>query len=426
MKTHLVLRYCIWSMLIFAVSMLLLSIRGLRSFELRLIGFGPQGRVISLMKTSSMADVPSMMLPLYEQLSQDEFLEAAVDITHSLKKAGAKVVIVPVLDNIRPTLRNENSIREILRDSIAIFAVSKSIYYSYFTSEPSLDDREQWWIRHPFFHRLNMPWGVLSDNTTSYGLIRFIPEGMRDFDSGEPVPDIRVLALRRYFDIPDNEEFPVSVSGVQIGSSAFPIERDGLTYVPYRVSNRNWGEIYASLKPGSDSVSYFYSAVSRQTGNKPDLDKAWKAYKGKIVYIDAYISGASRWPSRGWTSMLLFSSFFDRSFIRVHNEWNVLLVTTLVILLSVVSYTIRNGLMVFLSLLLTVAAVAISTWLFISHNILFEPIYCIVPILLCGCILPIVKLSGEKRIAEERSKSLEEENRRLQELQKSASHGTNF
>lgn len=413
-------------MLIFAVSMLLLSVRGLRSFELRLIGLGPPERFITRVKMSNATDVPSMMLPLYEQLSQDQFLEAAKDITHSLKKAGAKVVIVPVLNNIRPTLKNENSIREILRDSIAIFGVSWRIDQSYFTNEPSLDDRDQWWIRHPFFHRLNIPWGVISDYTTSYGLIRFIPTGMRDFDSGEPVPDIRVLALKRYFDIPDNEELPVSSSVVQIGSSAFPIERDGLTYVPYRISNRDWGELYASLKPGSDSVAYFYSAVSRQTGNKPELDKAWQAYKGKIVYIDGYISGASRWPSHGWTSMLTISSFFDRSFIRVHNEWNVLLITTLVILLSVVSYTIRNGLMVFLALLLTVAAVAISTWLFVSHSILFEPIYCIVPILLCGCILPIVKLSGEKRIAEERSKSLEEENRRLQVLQKSASHGTNF
>jgi hypothetical protein len=76
--------------------------------------------------------------------------------------------------------------------------------------------------------------------------------------------------------------------------------------------------------------------------------------------------------------------------------------------------------MVFLSLVLTVAAVAISAWLFNSHNVLFEPVYIIVPILLCGSILPIVKTGGEKRIAEEKVRSLEEENRRLLDLQRSS------
>ena len=60
-----------------------------------------------------------------------------------------------------------------------------------------------------------------------------------------------------------------------------------------------------------------------------------------------------------------------------------------------------------------------SGWLFIGYNVLFEPMYIMVPIVLCGLILPLVKIAGEKRAAEEKIKSLEEENRRLLDLQRS-------
>jgi hypothetical protein len=122
----------------------------------------------------------------------------------------------------------------------------------------------------------------------------------------------------------------------------------------------------------------------------------------------------------GWAYMQIVGSMFNGTFLTVHNEWNVLLITSLVVLLSVFSYTFRNSLTVFVSFVLAVAAVVISGWLFINHNVLFEPVYVMVPIVLCGLLLPLVKISGEKRIAEETIKSLEEENRRLLDLQRSA------
>jgi hypothetical protein len=131
-----------------------------------------------------------------------------------------------------------------------------------------------------------------------------------------------------------------------------------------------------------------------------------------------------RFFSYAWIYMQVFGAFFSGSFVSVHNKWNVLLITTLVLLLSVLSYTVRNGFMIFISLLLIVGSVVISIWLFDSHDVLFDPIYIIVPIFLCGAILPIVKVSGEKRLAEERIKSLEEENSRLQDFQRSAQAGT--
>jgi hypothetical protein len=76
--------------------------------------------------------------------------------------------------------------------------------------------------------------------------------------------------------------------------------------------------------------------------------------------------------------------------------------------------------MIFVSFLISVATIAVSIWLFERYDVLFQPIYVVVPLVLSGIIFPIVKVSGEKRIAEEKIKSLEEENRRLLDLQRSA------
>lgn len=426
MKTPLILRYFIWSMLIFAVSMILLSVRGLHTLELRSIEFGSQRRFAFENHPFNGVDVPAMMLPVYERLSQEQFLQTARDITHKLRKAGAKVVIIPLLEYIRPTEKNRQCLREILSDSIAIFGVETRANPFLLTGAFRLEDRENWWVRHPFYRQMNIPWGVISESGPNFSpLIRFVPTGMRDFDSGDPVPDVNVLALKRYFDIPDNEVMPVLSSRLQVGAYAFPIERDGLTYLRYQVMNRQWTSVYASLASNSDSVTYFPEGSNRPQ-EKRTLEQSWEAHKGKIVFIDWYGAGEYRMISRGWISMQILNAFFNRSFVRVHNEWNVLLITTLVILLSVVSYSVRNGLMVFLSLVLSAGAIAISAWLFTSYAILFEPVYCIVPILLCGFLLPVVKANGLKRIAEEKIKSLEAENRRLLDLQKSAHHGTGF
>lgn len=430
MKTPLLLRYFIWSMLIFAISMGLLSTRALRSLEFNGMTFNFNSRFYLELdaRTDKEVDPPVKVIPFYERISQELFLESVKGLTHSLKEAGAKVVIVPLPDYLRPSPRNLHSIRELIRDSIVIFGVSTGYdTYAYaFSAEPALDNKQNWWVRHPMFHRVELPWGVMTEQTKNFGrLTRFVPTGIRDFDKGDPVPDIIVLALKRYFDIPDKAELPASSSRLHIGSYVFPIENDGLTYVRLRTTSRHLVELYASLDLMSDSLTYFPSGANG-ANDTTTVRSAMLAHRGKIVIIDWSGAGSNRYPTRGWAYANIVSSFFDRSFVKRHNEWSVLLITTLVILLSVVSYTVRNGFMVFLCLGLSVAALAISAWLFNSHNVLFEPVYIIVPILLCGFILPIVKTSGEKRIAVEKAKSLEEENRRLQEVQRSTATGTHF
>ncbi|TSA24338.1 hypothetical protein D4R75_01565 [bacterium] len=427
MKTPLILRYFIWSMLIFAVSLGLLSIRGLRSLELQSLDFFSSRKYGPESKYLKETDIPVVLLPIYAQISPDLYLEVVRDAVRHLKKAGAKVVIVPLPEYLQPSAKIIKSIQGMVRDSIVVFAVSGPMSSQFmFDRDPTLGDRTNWWVRHPLYHRVDVPWGVMSQYTKHLSILtRFVPTGFRDFDTGEPVPDIALLAMKRYADIPDKAEVQILSSRVPIGPYAFQIERDGLSYVSYRPTQRRWIEIYPSIQPATDSLEYFPARDTKQPRGVA-IDSAWQAHRGKIVFIDWSGSAGYRYPSPAIAYTRIFEALFNRSFVKLHNEWNVLLITTLVILLSVFSYTVRNGLAVFISLVLAVASVAVSIWLFKTHDVLFEPIYIIVPILLCGSILPIVKVSGEKRLAEEQIKSLEEENRRLVELQRSTTPGNHF
>ncbi len=291
-------------------------------------------------------------------------------------------------------------------------------------AEPPLDDRRHWWTPHPFFYRTNVPWGVITERTREFSpLIRIVPTGFREFNTGAPVADVAVVALKRFFDIPDDSELPITPTRVQIGPYVFQVARDGLSYLRARTFYENMTEINLALQTTSDSVTY-YSGRRNGPYSANTVRASWEAHRGKIVFIDWTGATGYRFPSYAWIYMQIFGAYFSGDFVSVHSEWNVLLITTLVLLLSLLSYTIRNGLMVFISFLLIVASMALSIWLFESHNVLFDPAYIIVPIVLCGTILPIVKVAGEKRLAEEKIKSLEEENRRLLDLQHSSQAST--
>ena len=408
-------------MLIFAISMFCLSFRMLDSLRYKALADGASIRYGSYWKTMKGIEIPYRILPVYgSQMSQEQYFEVVKDVVHRLKVAGAKVVIVPVPDLILLSPRANKTIQEIAADSIVVFAV-----HSPFNSpmpwerDVRIEDKNSWWAKHPFFNHLKVPWGVMSAAIKEDSpLIRFVPVGFRENATGEPVSDVATIALKRYVGIPDDEGLPVSRSRLLVGPLGIQIGQDGVSSLRLAYNMNRQSEISVSLNIATDSLEYYPGwDASRQTTIAPE--QAWLNHKGSIVMIEWDGDRRYQFVYYGWAYTQIFGSVFNESFLTVHNEWNVLLITTLVILLSVFSYTFRNSLTVFVSFVLSVTAVVISGWLFVSHNVLFEPIYVMVPIVLCGLILPLVKISGEKRIAEETIKSLEEENRRLLDLQRS-------
>ncbi len=400
--------------------MFCLSFRTLDSLQYRALAIGANVRYGSYWKTIKQIEVPYRILPvLAPQISQEQYLRTVQDIVHRLKIAGAKVVIVPLPDFFELSPHGIKIIQEIAADSIVVFGVHGAHNPFAREQESWIEDKNDWWAKHPFFNHLKVPWGVMSPVAKEYSpLIRFVPVGFRENETGEPVSDVAIIALKRYLGVPDGDALPLSLSRLLVGPLVIQIGQDGVSSLRVAYTLRRQTEISGALNAGADSLDYSTAwDEARRATITPE--EAWHNHKGCIVMIDW--DGARRSQNVYYSGAYLqiFGSAFNGSFLTVHNEWNVLLITTLVVVLSVFSYTFRNSLTVLISVVLVVGAVLISGWLFVRYNVLFEPIYIIVPIVLSGLILPLVKISGEKRLLEDKIKSLEEENQRLLDLQRS-------
>lgn len=425
-RTPLVLRYFIWSMLIFAVSMGIWGFRALRSYELKTQSTYLPFRQFPHWRYYKEIEMPFLSVPVYGLISEEAYLEIAQDAVHRLKKGGAKVVIVPLPEFLPPSPRAKKAIENILKDGIAVLGVQNPVTGIYSRFGGPFDLRSLWWVEHPLHNQREIPWGVISAHSEfTSPIVRFMPTGFREAKTGAPVPDVSVLALRRYFDIPDDADIQPYASRLQIGPFAIPLAKDGISYLRQAFRAKTQSFVVASFDYVADSIRYFADWNSASPAKEP-LEKLWARHQGKIVMLDWYGIRPPPYQSYAWLYMQVFGSVLQRSFLSVHSEWNVLLITTLVILLSVFSYTMRNGLTVLLAFALLVATVVVSVWLFDTHNVIFDPIYVLVPIVLCGLVLPIVKTSGEKKIAEAAIKSLEEENRRLLDLQHRSTHDPHF
>ncbi len=62
-----------------------------------------------------------------------------------------------------------------------------------------------------------------------------------------------------------------------------------------------------------------------------------------------------------------------------------------------------------------IAMLALAIWLYESALVLYDPLYILPPVVLCGALFPIMTLSDQKKSAEARIRSLEQEVARLQD-----------
>jgi hypothetical protein len=422
-RTPLVLRYFIWGMLIFAISTSLWGFRVLRSLELTTLSLPLPGRHLQSYRYLEEVEIPFVTIPVYGAWSDQAYFNIARDIVRRLSQIGARAVIIPLPSAFGATPQAVNTLRAIARDSIAIFGVQNPITTGF---RPQITRgfhrQSHWWVEHPFYNQIKVQWGVLSAYADlGSPVVRFIPAGWRETKTGTPVTDVTLLALRKYLNLTDEVTQQAYASRIPLGPYPIALAKDRISYLRYAYRAKETSILVGTADPLSDSIRYF-ADWSRGNSRLESLEQLWSQHKDKIVFIDWTEIRGGQLRSSGWLYTQVFASVFKRSFVSVHQEWNVLLITTLTILLSVFSYTMRNGLTIALSFALFVASIFISSWLFDSYNVLFDPLYVLVPILLCGIVLPIVKTSGEKKLAEAAIKSLEEENRRLLELQRRSTH----
>lgn len=417
MKTTLLLKFFLWTMLLFGISVGLMSFGTLDGLQFRSLDLAVLVRSRLQSRTLQTPDTPAAPLPIWGFISDDGYLRDAEKIVRRLKAVGAKVVVVPLPEDILEIPGSSALLDAIKRDSIGIFSSGIRTRSRFSTRTPLIfEERRSWWVRHPAFHRLEIPWGVSSVITDPYGLLyRIVPFAFKDLDTGEEVPDVALQAIKRYLGYPDNLEIRTSPYAVSLGSYTIPLESDGFAYVKGSSLPRYRGGVYVSALPRADSLSYFPIAWSGAPQEK-SLDAAWAYYKDKIVVLDW--SGLSQLPyaNYSWAYSHIINAILRGEYVKRFNDYDLFFIILIVMLLSVLSYNFRGLLTLGISFLLALGVLAMSIWLYDSYSILVDPTYILVPIILCGTILPVVKLAEEKRMAEELARSSEEEKKRLEEL----------
>ncbi len=406
MRTSFLLKCLLWSMLIFAFSVALFSFRSLRGLELKIANLGSPFRSKLAAKLQTKADAPAVPLSLWGQASHDVYLRHALAIVKNLKKAGAKVVVLPLPSDILPVPKILDLLDKLKKQGIVVFGATTSPSQYFSRSVSYLEDPKNWWVRQPALHRVSIPWGVLSMYTEPFAaLYRFVPSQFRDFDTGEPVPDIALQALKRYLGYPDSLEIRHTPYYDSLGPHTIPLERDGFAYVKHSFHSSFDGGVFASLLPETDSLIFF---PTRWSGKKEpiNLDSSWAFYNGKIVVLDWGNLSQFQFPSFGLIYAQIVNAILHKNFVDRYNDYDLFFIALVVISLSVVSYHFRGIITVLVSFVLGVGIVVLSIWLFDRYSILYDPVYVLVPIVLCGFILPIVRLAEEKRVLEEAGQEL--------------------
>ncbi|HAL56476.1 MAG TPA: hypothetical protein DCP63_08375 [Bacteroidetes bacterium] len=413
MRATLVLRLFLWSLLIFIASVLALNFRLLHSLELKTINIGATNRYRWGGTFMKLQEKPIVPLHLWAQSLPETYLKHCLQIVDRLKKAGAKVVMVPLTEKGGVTAKVQALLEQLQKTGIVVFADQEKTPNNYFDATDSrLDDPKNWWAQHPAFRRIPITWGVSTIRSAPMGvLLRFVPYRFRDFHIGDTLPDVSLQVLKKYWGYSDSLSIPQTSYTVLFGDRQIPVAGDGYVYLKYNFTPDYRRGVSAYADIGSDSLSF--QSWTRDSVNHPD--SAWAYYKDKMVVID-WGDLSPFWSyqqSFGWRYAQIIAAIMEQNYVTRSNEWDLLLILFLIIFLAALSYRFRGTFVLALSVVLFVATIWLSIWLFDNENTLFDPTYVLMPIILCGLILPVVRLTEERRLAEETIKSLKEENKRL-------------
>lgn len=419
MKTSLAPRFMLWSMLIFSLSAAVMGLRLLHSVELSALNFPLDVRGMYQTPQTEDPDFPFVLFSLWAPLPPAEYIRHAARIVDDLKKAEAKAVLVRLPVDMPWTPKVKEQIEKLRKGGIAVFGQSlrgPSLFFQ--SSQRALDDPKNWWIRHPVFHHIDIFWGVLSARFEMFGTVyRFVPIQYRDYDRGGPVPDASLQLLKRQFGYPDDLEIQQGSYQVRFGPHRIPLASDGYAYVKQVPLPRPVVGVDAIISPEIDSLQYTVTTF-RRNEKAPSLENAWRSYKNKIVILDWSGNSPFSFPSTGQVYVQILNAIVTNSFVTRMDEWNLLLVFLAVAIMAGLGYATRGWVLFVGSILLSAGLIWFTRWLLDQHNILMEPTYILLPLLLSGVILPVVKLSGEKKIAEETVGELREELKRLEGLQR--------
>ncbi|HEY6952748.1 MAG TPA: hypothetical protein VI758_10095 [Bacteroidota bacterium] len=388
-----------WCIAILIVSVLVLTFRGLYPLELTLFDFELRRPVYPRSNVST-SETPVRVLTFWSQKDATErYFRHVLEIVGKLNRAGARVVLVPVPPSTTELPEIQAVVRRIAAFDIVVFGdpLKSPPQYGNVTDK-EFDAPDNWWAPHPMNNLVNMDWGVSSARTNERSsLIRFVPNQYRESMKGYTVPDVALLAVKKFEQYPDNVGIVVHPTSVVLGKYHIPIWDDGYAYVRTSFDPFLYPSIFAFEANSVDSLRYDVQPVPWR--RRVSVDSAWAEFTGKIVIINwAHMTDGLRWQWMGYGVgyAQVIKAILSGTFARRYNQWDLAIVFLIIILAGALVFTVRTWIAVLVFVSGGLLTLAGSLWLFRSYDIIEDPVYLLLTIVLCTCILPLVKLSHEK------------------------------
>ena len=155
MKALLGLKFFLWAMVIFIASSFISAFHGCEDWELKYVRFNRPARPLGYDQRES-SHVGILWMEIMDG-SLAGYLEACALVARDLKKAGVKVVLVPVPEEMLFSKENQRLIEHIQTVGNVILGSHPQTEQGPL-SNPTSRRGIDWGVEHPFVHRVNITW----------------------------------------------------------------------------------------------------------------------------------------------------------------------------------------------------------------------------------------------------------------------------
>jgi hypothetical protein len=182
-------------------------------------------------------------------VSHRTYLEAMLQTCAKLHEAGAKVVVVPLPNNLVYSESRAKLIRQISGFGNVIFAVTPE----------AKGVESEFLVDHPMENKVPIRWGVISAEpfpTWWWSAYKYYPVAYRDADTRLHVPDVAMIVVQQFFNDRIGPEPLVTGRTLVMGNYQTGLFNDKSALILHRMNLFQTFDFYASAGENSDTVQF--------------------------------------------------------------------------------------------------------------------------------------------------------------------------
>jgi serine phosphatase RsbU (regulator of sigma subunit) len=344
---------------------------------------------------------------LTHDASTSKYLELCSRIVEAIKEAKPRVVVIEAYSFLDIS-QIRQSLLKLWRSGIVVFAVPYG---------------ESKFVSHPFFHRINLEWGVLSARESSFESLRWphwiAPIGFVDSKGGGEVTDVALSVLRKYHQYGQHVQAVREGNVVQFGDYSIPVFRNNMTFVGYQwlYPWHPWAFESASGLHGEygDTLKYYGRKRDVEYGELSVSDIKERV-REKIVIIPWQNSGQWETGRKLTAYASILHGTLDRRFLWPLEDWTPYLIALFVIVSAFIADRLRPFWTITVLAIVGILYIGLGIWLLNVHSTFLDIFYPTLALGLSIATFPALRLSFDRRVLiEEKRKFEAQERERLAE-----------